>query len=248
MAHGFHRGQAAQYNIFMRNLSDYLGGLGESGQFQDLIKSLYEAQEPTMMGAMEKYGHQAAGFGQAVPGQGFSGAAQEGERDLMADFMANITGQALGAYQMPYSGLFQATPQISGQYMGTKSAPTASEQLQQPMAGMSCCFIFVEADNGILNRIARRFRDEKGTLKQQAGYTWIANHLVPWMRKSKRIKNFVRWAMIKPLIWSGKAFYGENNWGFVFWPIGIMWLVIFDFIGGMRPNELPQRTLLSPAV
>ena len=107
MAHGFRRGQAAMYRYFTRYLQDYLGGMGPDAQFQDLLKTLYEAQEPMLIEAVGKFGHQAAGLGQAPAGEaGWSGAAFGGLGDIYSKFRSDVLGQALQTYTAPFGSLF----------------------------------------------------------------------------------------------------------------------------------------------
>ena len=76
-----------------------------------------------------------------------------------------------------------------------------------------------------------QYRDEWGTQYQKVGYKRIAAWLVPLMKRSSMIKQLVKWTMVHPLIWWGKAFYGENRWGHVFYPVAKGWLNLFEIAG-----------------
>ena len=122
MAGGFWRGQAAERNIFMSDLARYLGGLG-GGQLQSILQSLYKTSEPILSDIMGDYAHQSAGLGQVVPGQGFSGAAQKGEWDLVSRYVANLLGQGLQAYQMPWQSRFGSLGGVAQQYQAGQQQP-----------------------------------------------------------------------------------------------------------------------------
>ena len=240
MAHGTYRSAALWQNIWDMLTKRYYGELGAG--VADISKGLWEQQLPIFEEMIGDYYGGAAGLGQMVPGQGGSSAAQRGLENLMGDYMANITQTALGAWQMPWQTHFGSayTPaEIGSQMHAVKSAQQQMRyQLGSDIAqgggqmmGQWCCFIFIEADNGILDRIARRYRDEYGTEEQKTGYKRMASWLVPLMREYKVVKDLVKWTMVKPMIAWGKAFYGENKWGHIFWPVAKGWLKIFE-IGG----------------
>jgi len=252
MPGGFWRGQAAQRNIFQAYLEDYLRGL-QGEQFGGLVSGIAEQGQPILEDIMRQYYNTAAVLGQTVPGQGFSTAAQEGLQNTMADYMANITGQALQTYQMPWAGTFGSMGQASPLY-GQRGDVMPLQRQQFWTAGVSggqgggggCCFIFLEVDNNILNRIARKYRDEYGTPQMKSGYKRLANWLVPLMRKNKTIKQLVKWSMVRPCIWAGKAFYKENHWGWLFYPILQGWLKLFSFLGRNRDYIYYQDTIIHP--
>ena len=107
-----------------------------------------------------------------------------------------------------------------------------------PFAGLGCCFIFLEAryGNGTMDKVVRRYRDEKMTPKNRRGYYKLAEVLVPMMRHSKIAKGLVIVTMTSPLVMYGKAYYGEGSkLGFVFKPLVKGWLKFFDFLGGDHP-------------
>lgn len=247
MAGGFWRGQAAQRNIFNALFGDYMAGLG-GGQFEDLLGTLWDVQAPAFGELMGQFGHQAASLGQAVPGQGFSGAGQEGERDLAARFASNIMGTALGTYAMPWQGMFGATGGIGQDYMGGRQIAKYEQAAPwQDLAGFAgglggsyleggggCCFILTEANDGVLDDIHRRYRDEHGSAEQKSGYRRLANWLVPKMRQSRTVKNLVKFFMVKPITYAGQFLYGQNHWGYIFAPIAMSWLMLFHILGAKK--------------
>jgi len=63
------------------------------------------------------------------------------------------------------------------------------------------------------------------------GYKRIAAWLVPLMREYKIVKELVKWTMVKPMIAWGKAFYRENRWGHILYPVAKGWLKFFELYG-----------------
>jgi hypothetical protein len=208
---------------------------------------------------MGEYYNTSAVLGQAVPGHGFSGAAKGGLERTMADFGANMAGQALQAYTAPWGGMFGSVGNIADQQFKRMQWEDQQRQwyLQQSsqqgqgsgqavgQAAGGCCFIFLEANDGVLNRIARRYRDEHGTLEQKIGYKVLASVLVPLMRKKKWVKSLVRWLMVKPMIWAGKGFFGEQPSGKIFYPFLYGWLKVFENIGKGFIREILNATRIS---
>jgi len=135
-----------------------------------------------------------------------------------------------------------ALKQIAAALEGQKAIAAAAERGQVAQAaaaresgGGGCCFIFLEVENGVLDRIARRARDELLTEKNRRGYYKLAEVLVPLMRKYPALKFVFRWAMVKPMISAGKHVYGESKLGWIFKPVAYFWLNMFDYLGGDHP-------------
>ena len=97
-----------------------------------------------------------------------------------------------------------------------------------------CCFIMLEAryGNGTMDKVVRRYRDEKMTERNRRGYYKVAEVLVPMMRKSKTAKWIVTKTFADPLVCYGKWYYGENKYGWVFKPVEKFWMGLFDTVGG----------------
>jgi len=66
------------------------------------------------------------------------------------------------------------------------------------IAGM-CCFIFAEAYYGDIPWYVRASRDFHSTPARVAGYKWMANWLVPGMKRFTAVRKATYAAMIKPL-------------------------------------------------
>jgi len=96
-----------------------------------------------------------------------------------------------------------------------------------------CCFIMLESryGDGTMDKVVRRYRDEKMTPRNRRGYYKMARVLVPLMRKSKVFKWIVAKTFADPLVSYGKWYYGENKHGWIFAPVKTAWLKIFDVVG-----------------
>jgi hypothetical protein len=75
----------------------------------------------------------------------------------------------------------------------------------------ACCFIFLEGQNGHLPDFARKARDTRGTNATVRGYRWMSRWLVPAMRISNRVKDFVNEQMVKPMLRCGEDYYTSNR-------------------------------------
>jgi len=99
--------------------------------------------------------------------------------------------------------------------------------------GGNCCFIMLESryGDGTMDKVVRKYRDEKMTPRNRRGYYKMARVLVPLMRKSKLFKWIVAKTFADPLVSYGKWYYGENKHGWIFAPVKTAWLKIFDVVG-----------------
>lgn len=99
--------------------------------------------------------------------------------------------------------------------------------------GGGCCFIMLEAryGNGTMDRVVRRYRDEKITDRNKRGYYKLAEVFVPLMRKSKLFSFIVVKTFADPAVCYAKWYYGENKWGWIFKPLEKFWMSLFDTLG-----------------
>jgi hypothetical protein len=99
--------------------------------------------------------------------------------------------------------------------------------------GGSCCFIMLEAryGDGTMDRVVRRYRDEKVTERNKRGYYKLAEVFIPLMRKSKLFSFFVVKTFADPAVCYAKWYYGENKWGWIFKPLEKFWMSLFDTLG-----------------
>lgn len=163
--------------------------------------------------------------------------------------------EALGEYEASVMDAFQREQERQFQELSARLAAEEAFQAEQAMASQreeaeiyaqgqedaaaagagGCCFIFLEADNGVLHRIARRARDEMMTERNKRGYYKLSEVFVPAMRKSKVFKAAVQWLMVKPMISFGKYKYGEGKMGIIFKPVADFWFSVFEYLGQDHP-------------
>ena len=101
-------------------------------------------------------------------------------------------------------------------------------------AGLSCCFIFMEACGTPLPWYVELGRFEFFTHKRERGYKWMASWLVPLMQRSKVWRAAVQFCMIKPFLRYGAWYYGEANKGWVAWPVCQAWFAVWQSIGTLK--------------
>lgn len=101
-------------------------------------------------------------------------------------------------------------------------------------AGISCCFIFLQALNGELPLSVRLGRIEFGTDQRMRGYKRMSRWLVPLMRRSKAVAHIVNTIMIKPFLRWGGWLYREQGakpkdarWE----PVCRLWFRVWDYLG-----------------
>jgi hypothetical protein len=155
---------------------------------------------------------------------GVKGSLEFAQKQQFADLARNLSMEQIIAAQQTAALQAEATKEYG------KSMADASKE-----EGGGCCFIFIEADDGVLHRIARRARDELMTPKNRRGYYKLSEVLVPLMRKSPVVKFLVKWGMVNPMISFGKWKYGENKIGKLFKPVADFWFNTFDYLGGDHP-------------
>lgn len=100
--------------------------------------------------------------------------------------------------------------------------------------GTNCCFIFLQALNGLLPWYIDLARRDYYTPKRQRGYKWMARWLVPKMASSKLVSAIVNLVLIKPFLKYGSWLYGAGSRvGWVFAPYCKLWLGTWNMIGGV---------------
>lgn len=111
------------------------------------------------------------------------------------------------------------------------SSGTSSSQSFQ--GGCGSCFVFAEAERDEKLKELRAFRDEKFPKRGivSSGYDKLSGLLIPLMRKSKWFKLFIKTVMVLPLISRAKFYYRKNRIGWLFIPLGALWVVTWYVIG-----------------
>jgi len=98
--------------------------------------------------------------------------------------------------------------------------------------GTNCCFIFLQALNGILPWYIDLARRDYYTPERRAGYKWMASWLVPRMAKSTVWSNIVNRVIIKPFLTYGSWLYGAGSkTGWMWAPYCHGWLTLWGGMG-----------------
>jgi hypothetical protein len=169
-------------------------------------------------------------------------AEQQRRQAAARDYTQQLLGTEMGAErtqaflnQLPgltMAGMVEG--ELGRQSQENIADDTAKAGIRAAQAG-ACCFIFLEENDGVLDSVARRARDELMTTKNRRGYYKLSEVLVPLMRKYSGVKFAVRWGMVKPMLMAGRWKYGQSKVGKLFAPIAHFWLGIFDYLGGDHP-------------
>lgn len=177
---------------------------------------------------------------------------EQRQREALGEYEKSV----MGAYQQEQERQFQELSaklaaeqayqaQLALEAQQTEAETYAEGQEKAAEAGAGgCCFIFLEADNGVLHRIARRARDEMMTSRNKRGYYKLSEVFVPAMRKSKVFKASVQWLMVKPMISFGKYKYGEGKMGIIFKPVADFWFSVFEYLGQDHPFKRENGEIL----
>jgi len=104
--------------------------------------------------------------------------------------------------------------------------------------GGGCCFIFLEAYNGVLPTFVRRYRDEHAaeSTARRVGYVAMAKWLVPAMRVSKMVSWLVNALMVTPLTRFAGWHYGVDGYKSYKY-LGLVkdaWFGVWTFIGKLN--------------
>ncbi len=99
--------------------------------------------------------------------------------------------------------------------------------------GVSCCFTFLEALNGVLPWQVEMGRSEFYTPQRRRGYKWMSRKLVPAMQKHAWLKRSVNKLLVKPFIRYGEWRYsGTNKWtSALYAPYCFAWLATWGLLG-----------------
>jgi hypothetical protein len=156
-------------------------------------------------------------------------------RDAVANPYANL------AVLNFHSGLsyIQLKDKIS--YPGTLTYPGVTRELKEwgdkpgggGCGGSGCCFILLEAKykERVIDQVIRRYRDEHTTERNLRGYYKVAEKIIPLMQKSKIFKSIIVLTFASPALYYAKWYYKENNWGWIFTPLKLFWMTLFNVLG-----------------
>lgn len=112
--------------------------------------------------------------------------------------------------------------------------------------GLTCCFIFLQALNGVLPWYVRLGRDEFCTPKRRNGYNWMALWLVGWMSRSPFVAHLVNLLMIKPFLHFGTWYYAnQRSLGWLYTPIIFFWFLVWDLCGNFNKKGLKPYAMVA---
>lgn len=136
-----------------------------------------------------------------------------------------------------YADLVPAFTNLASRVHGTEKNDlhgTGAQTSSSVGAGMqACCFIFLEAHNGLLPDSVRRYRDTFAPecSARRRGYVLSSKWLVPAMRVSSVSRTLTNYLLVKPLTYYGEWYYGKNKFGWVAWPIKQAWFKLWKQLG-----------------
>lgn len=118
---------------------------------------------------------------------------------------------------------------VRDEYGNLTFLPKKKPAVEQPP--FNCCFIFIQGE-GELTQIVRNYRNlHYGNTSFVAfGYKWMANWLVPLMKKNIIVQKFIKYFMTTPLSKYAEWYFNKNNYGWIFWPFKI-WVTTWRTIG-----------------
>ncbi len=97
----------------------------------------------------------------------------------------------------------------------------------------SCCFIFLESNNGLLPWWVRKCRDAFYTPVRRKGYIRMSRWLVPLMERNTFIKQLVNDIMVSPMTAYGGWLYSVDGYshGRVYSGTTKFWFKVWDILG-----------------
>jgi len=191
------------------------------------------------------FGSTSSGGVSATSGSPMAGISSRGNVGQVANAnttaglaAANAAGGNVGSSVGTTGGVSASSGSPMGG-MGSGAAGVAASPGSAGAAGGGsggsggCCFIMLEAryGDGTMDRVVRRYRDEKVTERNKRGYYKLAEVFIPLMRKSKLFSFFVVKTFADPAVCYAKWYYGENKWGWIFKPLEKFWMSLFDTLG-----------------
>jgi hypothetical protein len=165
------------------------------------------------------------------------GVAQNKQQMLGASQLINQQRAGQTAGLASAGDLLGTTTQTQAENI--KGRGNQSSSGSQWNAGITCCFIFLEALNGELPDYVRQGRDEYVTEERARGYRWMARWLVPRMQRSKFWRKLVNLTMVRPFLMHGEVHYNVRE-GFVpevKWllsmPVCWAWIGVWQLLGNI---------------
>jgi hypothetical protein len=144
-----------------------------------------------------------------------------GQNQMMQQYLAGV-GQSLQANDTvnqrgaSASNLYQLAARSLGSDLSATTEDLAGRGSQSTSswnAGLNCCFIFIEGLEGRFPWFVRRARDifYEECPARRDGYVKMATWLVPWMRKSTKVRWLVKKLMIEPCVKYGAWLFDDDS-------------------------------------
>jgi len=221
---------------YLGMLQDYLKGGTPAAQIP-IIQSATEQSKKATSDTLRSIGDNlsSSGLGGTPYGQNVKAQAEMSGNQTTAAIPSNIMSTLLqqipnfltGQQSVAMQGLGNSASADASRYSTAKG--TTAKYVTAPLE--ICCFIFLEAEDGYLDPVVRRFREERVTAENRRGYCMLAEVLVPRMKRSSICKRAVRVFMTLPMISFGKWYYGQGRIGIVFLPLAAAWVWVFQEVG-----------------
>lgn len=201
---------------------------------QNIASKMFGPQAAGTVANMQAAGGPASFMGQKLATSMAGGAAPAAG--------AAGTGAAAGAPLATFAPGAAAATTGAATAAGTGAATAAGTAGAAGAAGASAggagmaasmCFIFAEANNGILPWYVVEFRKCLDTKTRRIGYFRMSRWLVPLMRTSPLLKKLLIAIMTRPMSAFAAWFCGEPGFqkGFWYLPVVWFWVKIWDWTG-----------------
>lgn len=204
-------------------------GAARKSQKQQAIGSAIGAATGAIPGF--KSGMDALQLTTGRPATPNTGMAQFGGVTSVGQNTMNLGGQLLNQ-----AGSFA---QQNQQNQATKKG--FIDQFSQVMGSLpSCCWVFAEAYGGFgkIPWYVRASRDAYATATNRAGYRDFAKVVVPLMQKSAVWRALIMLSLVQPMTAHAAWLVRENNYGWVFKPLQVLWLTFFHLLGARDGKDV----------
>jgi len=149
--------------------------------------------------------------------------ALDAARALDANKMYNLSALQLGA-SLAGTTRGQKTYDLSGEGSGTAS---------DAHIDFGCCFIFLQALNGVLPWYIDRARWDYLTPNRYRGYKWMSSWLVPAMKRHAWVQWLVNAVIVKPFLKYGAWLYHASERGRAWTLYCKFWLGVWSTLGSI---------------
>lgn len=211
----------------VREQSNKEAGIVE--QATHIANTIESMRRSSIMGAQER-----GQAGQNARTQESIGGSQQVSR-ARATNAANLqlAAELLGLKQQ------QVVENLSGEGQQIQSSQGGMSGTGFGIGGSPCCFIFLQALNGVLPYYVRWGRDDHQTPCRRRGYVWMSKWLVPWMKRRVPIAQVVNLIIIRPFLVYGTCLYVrprpflQKLVGGYCW----LWFHLWSFLGWLKEHD-----------